>query len=50
MNFQNAAYLVERAPTCSYGPRKVLVVTLSKNKGEKDSHVLEVASLSDDVP
>ena len=31
MNFQNAAYLVERAPTCSYGPRKVLVVTLDSD-------------------
>ena len=31
MNFQNAAYLVERAPTCSYGPRKVLVVALDSD-------------------
>ena len=28
MNFQNAAYLMEWAPTCSYSPRKVLVVAL----------------------
>jgi hypothetical protein len=28
MNFQNASYLMDRAPSCSCGPRKVLVIAL----------------------
>jgi hypothetical protein len=31
MNFQNSDFLLERAPACSYGQRKVLVVALGSD-------------------